>query len=299
MTRLKLDSATVQLVLCIAEEGSISRAADRLSLAAAAASRRVSDLEQQLGAPLFTRVAHGVKITEAGSRLLAHIRQIDHLIDRLEEDAAVLSSGHDARVVIAAPKAAMIQFLAADLARLRQAYPQITLKVIEENSRIVQQLLRDRVIDIGIYEKTSGFLDLPQFDYRHDELVLVYSRAHYAFSGEAVGIDALLELPIVTLGKGSAVLTAIQRGFRSRGRAFSTQLITSGFDSMLALVRHGLGVGLMPPAVLHSLHPEAGLGTVALEGDWARRAYVLSAALGHAQQQALQNVLALLREPPR
>ena len=52
---MKIDSTTVQLVLAIAEEGSISRAADRLQLAVAAASRRLSDLEQQLGARLFKR----------------------------------------------------------------------------------------------------------------------------------------------------------------------------------------------------------------------------------------------------
>ncbi|HEY1997289.1 LysR family transcriptional regulator, partial [Paraburkholderia sp.] len=62
---MKFDTTTVRLVLAIVEEGSISRAADKLSLAVAAASRRVSDLEEQLGAKLFKRVPHGVEITES------------------------------------------------------------------------------------------------------------------------------------------------------------------------------------------------------------------------------------------
>lgn len=141
---MKLDSTTVQLVLCIAEEGSISRAADRLNLAVAAASKRVSDLEAQLGARLFKRVAHGVLVTEAGNRLMAHIRQIDNLIGRLEGDAQVLGRGQDGRILIGAPKAAIIQFLAKDIARLRDAYPQITLKILEENSKIVQRCCATR-----------------------------------------------------------------------------------------------------------------------------------------------------------
>ncbi|MBT2337344.1 LysR family transcriptional regulator [Variovorax paradoxus] len=291
---MKLDSTTVQLVLCIAEEGSISRAADRLNLAVAAASKRVSDLESQLGARLFKRVPHGVLITEAGSRLMAHIRQIDNLIGRLEGDAQVLSHGQDGRILIGAPKAAIIQFLARDIARLRDAYPQITLKILEENSKIVQQLLRDKVIDVGIYEKKSGFLDLEKFDYRQDRLVLVYSRRHFRFSDGPVGIDDFLDLPVVSLGKGSAILSALQGAYRSRGRSFPNNFSTSGFDTMLALVRHGLGVGLMPPDVLRSFHPEDELGSAEIHGDWHRRAYVLSCVEGHAQEQTLRNVVAQL-----
>src|SRR5258708_6356413 len=84
---MKIDSTTVQLVLAIAEEGSISRAADRLQLAVAAASRRLSDLEQQLGARLFKRQPHGVRATEPGLKLLVHIRQIGNLVERLGADA--------------------------------------------------------------------------------------------------------------------------------------------------------------------------------------------------------------------
>ncbi len=57
---------------------------------------------------------------------------------------------------------------------------------------------------------------------------------------------------------------------------------------------HGLGVGLMPPAVLDSLHPEAGIARVELAGDWHHRSYVLSSVAGRAQEQTLRNVVAEL-----
>jgi DNA-binding transcriptional LysR family regulator len=113
---MKIDSTTVQLVLAIAEEGSISRAADRLQLAVAAASRRLGDLESQLGTRLFKRQPHGVRATEPGLKLLAHIRQIGNLVERLEGDAQALGQGRDGRIIIGAPKSAILQFLAADIA---------------------------------------------------------------------------------------------------------------------------------------------------------------------------------------
>ena len=295
---MKLDTTTVRLVLAIAEECSISRAADKLTLAVAAASRRVSDLEQQLGAKLFKRVPHGVEITESGIKLLQYLRQIDNLIDRLEGDARALNEGLDGRIIIGSPKAVIIQFLAGEISAIQRKYPAISLKIVEENSKIVQQLLRDKVIDVGIYEKRSGFLDLPKLPYHEDRLVLVYSHAHFQFPGGPVGIDDFLDLPVVSLGEGSAVLAAVQRAYRSRGRLFPNNFAVSGFDTMLALVRSGLGVGLMPPEVLRSFHPEASLVAAELSGDWHQRSYVLSCVEGHAQQQTLHNVVAeLLRKP--
>ncbi|WP_345815794.1 LysR family transcriptional regulator [Paraburkholderia sp. PREW-6R] len=295
---MKFDTTTVRLVLAIVDEGSISRAADKLSLAVAAASRRVSDLEEQLGAKLFKRVPHGVEVTESGVKLLQYIRQIDNLIDRLDGDAKALNHGLDGRIIIGAPKAVVIQFLAREIADIQRKYPGISLKIVEENSKIVQQLLRDKVIDVGIYEKKSGFLDLAKSPYKEDRLVLVYSRPHFTFGTGPIGIDEILDLPIVSLGKGSAVLSAVERAYRSRGRLFPDNFTASGFDTMLAMVRHGLGIGLMPPDVLRSFHPEAAIASAELEGDWHQRSYVLSCVEGHAQEHTLRNVVTELLAPP-
>ena len=296
---MKIDTTTVRLVVAMLEEGSISRAANRLGLAVAAASRRVTDLEEQLGTKLFRRVPHGVEVTESGSKLLGYLQQVDTLCERLASDAQALVGGFDGRIVIGAPKAVIIEFLAADVAAIHHAWLGISLKIVEENSRIVQQMLRDKVIDIGIYEKKSGFVDLPKAPYRDDRLVLVYSRAHFQLGTQPVALDALLDLPVVSLGKGSAILAAVQRAFHSRGRRFDHDYLVSGFDTMLAIVRHGLGVGLMPPEVLRSLRPEEGLGVAELDGDWHQRSYVLSCVEGHAQAQTLRNVEAALTDRRR
>lgn len=291
---MKIDSTTVQLVLAIAEEGSISRAADKLNLAVAAASRRISDLEKQCGTRIFQRVPHGVKMTESGSKLLQHIRQIDNLIMRLKDDADAISRGQDGRIIIGAPKTAIIQFLAKDIARIKQKHPGITIQVIEENSKVVQQLLRDKVIDIGIYEKTSGFMSLEAFDYHRDRLVLVYSRAHFQFDVDPVPWENVLDVPLIALGKGSAILAAVQRAYRSHGRLFQANFIVSGFDTMLALVREGLGVGLMPPPILHDFHVGPALASSEIQGDWHERHYMLSSVDTNAQPLALRNVLDVL-----
>ncbi len=293
---MKLDTTTVRLVMATVEEGSISKAANRLDLAVAAASRRISELEDQLGIKLFRRLPHGVEVTESGEKLIEHIQQIDNLVARLAGDAEVMVGGKDGRIIIGAPKTAIIEFLSADIARIQQRYPGITLKIVEENSRIIQQSLRDRVIDVGIYESRSGFLDMPQYPYRDDRLVLVYSAAHFSFDTVPVPLEALYDRPLISLGKGSASLAAVQRAFRNNGRSFSNNFLVTGFDSMLTMVRHGLGIGLMPPAVLRSLDAAASVAAVELAGSWQHRHYVLSYVEGHAQAQTLANIVSELKQ---
>jgi len=295
---VKFDTTTVRLVLAIAEEGSISRAADSMGLAVAAASRRVSDLEAQLGVPLFTRQSHGMKATQAGAALLAHLRQIDNLTHRLERDALAARQGREGRVMIGAPKSALIPHLARSIASVQRKYPAIAVQIVEENSGIVQQLRQDRVIDIGIFEKTSGYSDLPRHAYHDDHLELIYSQRHFSFSEAALKIEQLIELPLVTLGRGSAILARLQREHQSRGRVFRENVIVNGFDTMLALVREGVGVGLMPPAIFQSFHPESALAAATLEGQWHHRSYVLSFVEGHAQAHTLRNVVAELLPAP-
>lgn len=294
---MKIDSITVQLVLAVAEEGSISRAADRLNLAVAAASRRVTELENECGTRIFQRIPHGTKVTEAGRKLLQHIRQIDSLTQRLKDDADAISNGLDGHIIIGAPKTAVIQFLARDIARIMQKYPGITLQVLEENSKVIQQMLRDRVIDIGIYEKTAGFLPLEPRPYRKDRLVLVYHPAHFQFPTAPVPLDDILEVPIIALGKGSAILAALQRAYRSRNRLFQSRFAVSGFDTMLTLAREGLGVGLIPPDVLSEFRFVPALSSAEIEGDWHERQYVVSTVDTNAQPLLIRNVLEVLVGP--
>ncbi|MPM89372.1 hypothetical protein SDC9_136481 [bioreactor metagenome] len=119
----------------------------------------------------------------------------------------------------------------------------------------------------------------------------MFSRRHFPLEGEAVSIDTLMDLPVVSLGKGSAILAAVQRAHQSRGRVFRNDFTVSGFDTMLALVRNGIGVGLMPPQVFALFRTDADLASLPLEGDWHERHYMLSMVEGHAQEQALRNVV--------
>jgi molybdate transport repressor ModE-like protein len=87
------DPTSLRLFIAICEEGSIARASEREGIAAAAVSRRISDMESALGTSLLSRRARGVTATPAGEILLRHARHLMESVEVLQSDLSEFSSG--------------------------------------------------------------------------------------------------------------------------------------------------------------------------------------------------------------
>ena len=78
----------LEYFVAIAEEGHLTRAAQRLHISQPPLSRQLRSLEEELGAPLFARTPKGMNLLPAGQRFLPRARQILALVARAGEDVA-------------------------------------------------------------------------------------------------------------------------------------------------------------------------------------------------------------------
>ncbi len=296
--RVHFDLTTLQLFIATAELGGVTRAAGRLHIAPAAASRRIVDLESQLGLALFDRRPHGMALTDAGRAMLAHARSITHTVSRMQDDAASYLGGDQGVVRVAAPKSAVIQFLPADLQRCAAACPGVRVDLQEMNSQIVQQALQRGVVDIGIYESTLGAIDLPTLPYRSDRLLVVTARDHPLATRRTLTLDDILGCELIGLGEGSAISIALERLAQESGRILHMRMRVGGFDSIAALVAQGHGIGVMPRAVARSVAGGAAFARVPIAGDWAQRQFVLCHRPLAALSRAAQSVARVLADTP-
>jgi DNA-binding transcriptional LysR family regulator len=118
-----------RLFLAVAETGSLSAAARTLRMTQPTVSRRLAELEEGLGEPLFERHAAGATLTAFGERLVAPARQMAEWATELTRVAAQ-SEAPRGVVRITAPPGIAHGFVAPFAAMLATSFPEITLEVV-------------------------------------------------------------------------------------------------------------------------------------------------------------------------
>lgn len=119
-----------QLLLAVAEAGSLTAAARRLGIGQPTASRRVAELETQLNVSLFLRGRRGTEPTEDAERLLPAVRQMARWAAELDRAVAGRERAPHGRVRLAAPPGVAFDFLVPFAKWFRGRQPKIWLEVL-------------------------------------------------------------------------------------------------------------------------------------------------------------------------
>ena len=119
----------------LARTGSIRQAAERLHVAPSAANRRIQDLEDELGVPLFERLPRGMRLNAAGELLIDYVRSHRAELDKVRADIAELQDLRRGNVRLVASQALAPQVMPRAVAQFRHRHP-----LVEFNVRIVDHL---------------------------------------------------------------------------------------------------------------------------------------------------------------
>ncbi len=274
--QMHFDLVTIRLFIATAETGSVTRAAESVPIALAAASRRLKELEQQFGVPLFQRLPHGMALTDAGRTLLAHARSMAYAVSRMQDDALAFRQGEMGVVRMAACTSAVLQFLPDDLQRCQREFPGIKIDLHEMNSNGVLQALSRGVVDIGICESTvAGAQVLDAKSYHSDRLVLVTLADHPLAQQRSVTLNEMLGYDLIGLTEGSAISTTLERLAKQAGKSLQMRIRVGSFDSMIAMIAQGIGLGVMPLAVAEAFAGAKRFRRLRIDESWATRQLLL------------------------
>jgi DNA-binding transcriptional LysR family regulator len=273
---MRFDLVTLNLVLAIADTRSITRGAQRESIALAAASKRLSDLESRLGVSLFERRARGVEPTEAGRALIRHIRSLNASLHALESEVVEFSRGIKGHLRVAANASAIAEHLPADLAAFAHAHPGVRVSLEELTSTDVQGAVAEGRADVGIFIAPPTETALETWRYREGELAVLVPRGHVLGRKPGQPFDALLDFDIVGLHAGAAAHEQMRERALALGRTLNARMQVHGFDAIAQLVEAGLGVAVLPSTLARRFARIFRVQPVALLEDWARREYLIA-----------------------
>ena len=222
----------------VARTGSMRRAAERLNVTASALNRRIRDIEEELGTPLFERLARGVRLNAAGEILVHHIRRQLADVDRMRsriEDLAALRRG---TVSIASSQAVAYRFLPAEIAAYRAQFPQVTFRVDVRDHLSAVVALETYEADLALVfgpqtrPSVEALIAVPQ------RLVAVMPAGHPLARHETVRLRDLVQTPLALPETGIAgrrMLDAAQA--RLSGR-LEPVVESNSFEFLRAYLRH-------------------------------------------------------------
>src|SRR5882724_10302688 len=198
----------------IAELGSITRAAAHLHVAQPALTRHVQRLEDELNVALFTRANRGVKLTEAGQKLLDGAIRVLRDIERTGDEIRAQDAHPSGKIVVGITPTLCPVLVPELFARMRRDYPMIELKVVHAGMIRLEEFIIDGRVDIALLSEVSRSRSVASTRLAEEEMVLVTGPATTG-SGRPRGIvtaEELRKMPLI-LGDGlRAAMDALLAG---------------------------------------------------------------------------------------
>jgi DNA-binding transcriptional LysR family regulator len=266
-----LDPLSLRLFIAVAEAGTIAAAAEREHIAAAAVSKRISEIEGALGVALLRRTNKGVAPTEAGERLIALAHRALHQLDDIEVQMRDYSSGVSGLVRMAANISSIVQFLPREIQSFAAQHPHIRIQLEEKSSTLVVRAVADNAADLGIFTSVPHGYPVQSFPYHTDNLVLVTPPGHALADVESIAFADALGFEFVGLPADTAISQQLTRTANELARAVRVRIQVTSYDSQCLMVAAGLGLGVMPLAVAQQHAQSSMLGIVMLTDAWAKR----------------------------
>ncbi len=250
----------------VASEGSFAAAAARVALTQAAVGQQMRALEAQLRRPLFERQGKSVVLNEAGRALLPQARKLLALHEQLLAPQAA-QDGMAGTVHLGAVVSAVRPLVQATLA-LKARHPQLDLHVSAAKSMELLERVQAGALDAGLVVRDAGLHPDLAWTALYDEpMVLLAPRAVEAASPR----ELLRQQPFIRFDRAQHTGRLVERTLR-RLRVKPREILElNALESMVELVRSGLGVAVVP--LLHHANwaGDARLRVLELPGADRRR----------------------------
>jgi DNA-binding transcriptional LysR family regulator len=263
---MNLEANDLLLFARVVDEGSFSRAAERLGLPKSTLSRRITGLEAQLGERLLLRTTRKLSVTDFGHAVLLHAHQVTAEVEStmaLAQHRQIQPSG---RLRVSMPNDLVNQVLAQFLAKFIAQYPTISLEL---------DLSARRVDLIGEnFDVAIRMGNLPDDATLAARRVAVFSVGLYASPaylkqrGQPFEPEALMEhdsLRILTRS-GEPSLWNLTRGEESWQGSPPARATANSPETLIHLARLGLGITMTSDHFAYNLVQSGEL--VQILGDW-------------------------------
>ena len=242
----RMDLRQLEIIRAIADTGSFTAAGDKLHVSQSAISRQILLLEDELGEPVFHRIGRRIRITPAGESLL----QLSHRVFQdLQETVSSISDKRESlsgTMRLVGGMTVCLYVFPVLLAEVRRNHPHLDLKVTVGSAERSIAMLRSGAGDLGLLTLPVEASDLVSVPVLEEELLLITYPTHPLARMKQIVAADLADQPFVLFETGSITRRLVEDLFSRERIRPDIIMETENVEIIKAMVRHGLGISIIP-----------------------------------------------------
>ncbi len=281
----------LSIFIAVAEQLSMSKAAEKLNLAQPTVSAVIGSLEKDYGILLFDRLGRSLHLTDEGRFLLSRARSIVSLVDTLESELGAYTRMQTIRMGATITVGSTL--LADLIARFESMHPLLRVQVQVDNTQTIERLLLDGSLDLALIEGMVQSKSLVCTPCYVDELIAVCAKQYPAPS--ELNLRALSEYPLILREEGSGTRALFVGLLQEKGIPFEEKWSCHSSDAIVSATCAGQGITVISRRLVVHMIQEGTLREVVLQDVDLKRFFSLVHHKDKVFTPSLEKLLQLLK----
>lgn len=250
-----MDNQNLKAFITVANSGSFSESAEQLHLTQSAISKRIAQLEHQIGKKLFDRIARQVTLTQAGTELLPRALRILQEYENALQAINDLSGEASGTLRLAISHHLGLHRLPPVLKQFAQQYPKVTLDIeFMDSEKAYEQVLHGQSEVAIITLALESHHNIHSQKIWNDPLRFICAQDHPLATLTKPELKDLAEYPIILPGLNTYTGRIIQNLFQQEGIPLKAPMSTNYLETISTMVETGLGWSVLPETLVRELH---------------------------------------------
>jgi DNA-binding transcriptional LysR family regulator len=291
----RVDLHKLRTFAVVADQGNITRAARKLSTSQPAVSKQLSELEEALGTALFHRLPRGVRLTEAGQILLRHAGRIFAAENAAESELAELSGLTRGRLSIGASTTIGSYLLPAVFSAFYREHPHVKLDLQIANTSVIQALVLDDQLDLGLTEGFAGRAELAAEVVHYDEMLVIAAPGHPLSRRRDVQARELEGFAFISRERGSGTRDVIEAALGQLGVELTPVMALGSTEAIKNVVAGGVGLAVVSGLAVERELSSGRLVSIDVKDLTVRRPLHMVRLSGKRETPAVEAFIRILR----
>jgi DNA-binding transcriptional LysR family regulator len=246
-----MDTNSLSAFLAVADSGSFTAAAEQLFLTQPAVSKRIAQLEEQLGARLFDRIGRQVHLTEAGHALLPRARQFIRDLDDMGRAISGLSGDVSGTLRIGTSHHIGLHRLPPVLRQFSREFPKVQLDIHFIDSEEAWEGVLQGDLELGVVTLPPIADDRVYSEaVWNDPLVFMAAPEHPLATEQQVSLEMLTQYAALLPSPVTFTRRIVEALFREQALTLNISMSTNYLETIHMMVSIGLGWSLLPATML-------------------------------------------------